>query len=181
MAKIFHNNKWLLLLSLLLIVILFLFIFIYRIESRKILKAEIVKISVEKPGLYYDYGMDKQKKDELNKNLDDFAYITYTFEIKNLSSDIQISKINIQPVFSINMKKNVYWYAETDAITDSQMQLQPNSDNSYIRRILIRRNGLTDDEIIKMAKNDNFKITYNTFRENSILSYGYNFDYVGYR
>lgn len=180
MIKIFHNRKWLLVLfCIFLIMSLLISIFVYRVMTRKVIKAEIVNISVEKPGPFYDYDMSQDKKEELNNNLDDFAYVIYEFDIKNLSSDIQVSGINIQPIFSENMNQNVYWYSGTNAITDSEESLGVQKEKHIIRRILIKKKGLTNDQINDMARENNFRIKYNTFKSGSILSYGYNFQNIG--
>lgn len=147
MIKILNNKKLMILVNILLILVLLFSISVYRFETRKILKAEIIKINLKKAGVYKDYEMDKQKKDELNANLDDFVYVEYNFNMKDISNKMQISRINIKPIFSDSIIKN--------------------------------KNGLTEDEIIDMAKQVSFKITYNTYeKSNAILSYGYNMDYV---
>lgn len=76
------------------------------------------------------------------------------------------------------MNQNVYWYAATDGIADSQEALGVEEEKNISRRVLIKRNGLINEEIIHMAENDNFKIKYKTFRSGSILNYGYTFQNV---
>lgn len=182
MITVFKNKKRLsLLFSVFLIVALLASIFSYRVIARKVIKAEIVKISIEKPNPHYHYEMNQQKNEELFGNFTDFANIVYEFDMKNLSNEIQVSSISIKPIFSESMKENVFFYASSDAITNYSMRLTPNKDTNFHRYILIRRNGLTDEELIDMAKKNNFKITYNTFKGDSILSYGYNWQYAEYK
>lgn len=183
MFEILKHKKWRIsLISVLLLVLtLFSLFFVYRIISRKVINGEVAKISIEKADKYYDYEMSEQKKKELNENLSDFVYLIYESDLNNSSDKIKVSDINIQPIFSISMKPNVYWYAGTNVITDSEMSINPGQTKNYGRRILIKRNGFTDNELINMAEKDKFKITYYTLEGTSIFSFGYNSQTIGFK
>ena len=168
-----YKNLFVSLLSILLIITLVSSVFIYRMISRKVINSEVVKITIEKASKYYDFEMNEEKKKELNENLNDYVYIIYEIDMRNISDKIHVSGIGIKPQFSEGMNGNVYWYAGTYAIYDSQKILEPNQEKDYARRILVKRNGLTDDELINMAKEDRFKITYYTSEGSSIFSLGY--------
>ena len=106
--------------------------------------------------------------------------MVYSFDAKDISDKLQITNISIQPIFSREMKSNVAWYDKTDAITDSQMCLEPNQIKNYRRTVLVMKNGHTDDELVSMAKKDKFKFTYYTLNGNSLISFGHGNQLVGY-
>jgi hypothetical protein len=148
--------------------------------SRDIINSEVVNIKIEKASKYYDYVMNEEKKKELNENLNDYVYIIYEIDMRNISDKLRVSGIDIKPQFSENMNRNVYWYDGTYAIYDAQTVLEPSEEMQCDRRILIKRNGFTDSELISMAKDDRFIITYYTSEDSSILSLGYDNQMIMY-
>lgn len=153
------KNKVIRILSIIILVIGVLLV-VYKLTSKEILDGKIVEIKSGKIGEYLNYAMDDDIKKQVLNDKDGYIYLTYRFEIKNISDKNNITNVSIEPSFSDNMKDNVVWYDYTDAVTDSEMRVSPSQIKHYDRVILIKKNGYTDDELINMAKEDKFEISY---------------------
>lgn len=166
----------------LVVICIVLFIHLYQNSSRKVLDLGIEDIKIEKLDSYINEAMTKEKKKEVNDNPQDYLIVSYKLKISNNSNIIRAVNLNIQPEFFGDMKNIVFWFDYSDALTDN-IYVNPSFTGKYGRMVIVKRKGLADEEIIKMAKSVRFKLTYWTYEYKSrfgLLTYGYNsqiFDY----
>lgn len=169
MIKIIYKKKWF---KIIIVTLLISAVFIYRTISRRVLKVDypiITQIEVCRPLQVGTFS--EEQVQEVNSNLENFAAIIYTIPTKNDSDNIYISNISIDPVFSNEMKKHVYWDSANDMPNDVTASLSPHREKHYGRRIIIRRNGLNDDELLNIAEKNSFKISYDTSKGIPISGY----------
>lgn len=178
-----EKSKRLILKTLICLMIVIVFVgsvFLYRTVTRKVLDVSVVSIKIDKANHYDNYAMNEQQKKTVNENPNDYIYVDYMLEVKNESDKISVENINIQPEFFGEMKKNVFWFDYTDEVGD-YVSIVQSSTTKHERRIVVKRNGLSDDDLIEMAKSVKFKLTYNTYKGNSILSYCHNSQVLEYK
>lgn len=145
-----------------------------RSTSNNVMKINIsdVKIkNVDSSGLDYgDYTIDEQLKKTILANSDEYRYIFYNFDADNISKNAKIIFVDLQPIFSSAMAKNVVYYDRAnDVPTNTVLNLYPQKSKTYSREVLVKRNGLTDEELIKLAQGDKFKVSYSTDRWYSLF------------
>ncbi len=170
------------LIIILIVTLILLTIRFYNFDSKKILVCSIVDITLEEidSDIDIDGGMNNQQKDLIKKNLNDYIKLRYIININNSSDNLYINNINIQPVFSSEMQKNVIWFSKNDMLYDSLSHLDTQESRSFCRIIYIKRNAYTNDELINLAKQDKLKIRY-TSRNKSIFSSNFNTQYATFK
>lgn len=168
MIKTIYKNKWVCILT---VILLIASIFVYRTMSRNVLKISSIKNKIEPCGRQFDKEISKEQREVINSNLDDFAFVIYSFSAANESDNINISNISVNPVFSDEMREHVYFYSSSDLLNDEAGCLSQHKEKTYRRRILIRRNGLSDEELSNIAGKNSIDVTYDTSRVIPIISY----------
>lgn len=172
------KNKILnIMLIIIIIGILITSVFIYRSSCRKILYGYMDGVRIGKVDKDLNFAMPKKKREEVSKNLDEYVYVYYKFKVSNTSDKFRITDINLEP----QSKDNVVWYDSNEDVYDGQSNLNIKETKGDERTILVKRNGRTDDEIINMARDDKFEMTYWTIEGDSILSMGKSKQIVEYK
>lgn len=151
-------------------IVIVISIFLFRMVNRNVLDVNVRSVKIEKSVSWNDGVLNEQQKNTIKNSPDNYRYLDYMLEVKNTSDKVRISNLYIQPEFFGNMKDIVFWFDSTDEVEDD-VRVYPNGIRKCGRRIIIESNGLSDEELIKMAKNVKFKLTYNTFNGSSILSF----------
>ena len=170
MIKIIHKSK---VLRIVIIVLIITLICCYRAISRNILKTDTIQVEIEPCGMVGVGDISESKVKEINGNVNNYAYITYSFYATNESDNVTIYSMAVNPIFSDKMKEHVYWYSHSDMLNDAAEHLNPHQKKFYYRLILVKRDGLSDEEFIDMAKKDSIKINYKTYKKIPILTYWY--------
>lgn len=158
-------------LIIIIIIIVIIPLLVYRINSRKILYGYMNNVRIGAVGAI-NYGMPKEKRDQISQNLDEYAYIYYGFVISNTSDKFKAEDIRFEPQFAGDMKNNVVWYDSNEDVYLGQSRLEAEKSVKREKAILVKRNGYTDDELIDMAKKDKFEMIYWSSEGDSILSMG---------
>lgn len=68
------------------------------------------------------------------------------------------------------MKNKVFWYGEIVTVTDTDTCLEPGKAKHYCREIMVKNEGLSNQELLDIAKEDTFKISYFTKWQLSFLA-----------
>ena len=161
-----NKKRSLLLLSAVIILIVIIF---SSVTSNSIMKINIsdIKIkNVDSRGLEYgEYSVDEQVEKTILSDPDEYRYIGYYFNAENTSKNAKIIFVDLQPIFSKQMNENVIYYDKAnDLPTSTILNLCPQESQTYFRKVLVKRNGLSNEELIKLAQGDKFRVRYSANR-----------------
>lgn len=147
-------------------------------SNRKCIESKIIEVKLLKAEDYINNipMRNNNKREEVLENIGDYICLHYEIKAQNTSNDYIVQNISFEPKFTKEMNDSIVAYASDDEICDNSIHttLNKNQEKSYWRLIIIKKNGLSDDEIIEKAKDNNFQAHYFTTNDkDSILSLGY--------
>lgn len=156
---------------------------LYRVGNRDVLDVSVESVKIVKPVYWENGALNEQQQTAIKSNPDNYRYLDYMLAVKNVSDNVNVSNLDIYPEFFGDTKNIIFWFDSTDEIEDN-VRVHPNFTRKCGRRIIVYSKGLSDDELLKMAKNVNLKLNYSTSKGNSILSllsYGTNSQVFEYK
>lgn len=163
------------------ILIVILVVSVYRIFFRKVIDAEINNVSIISLDTSYletlktnyikQYGISEEIGERVVKNPSEYRLVEYSFLLKNISEKKRAQLIKLSPEFPKEMKKIVIGYSKIDD-GEAPISLEPTETLEYNKDILVKVDGKSENDIIKIAKGVKFNVTGIT--GNWIFDIGYN-------
>jgi hypothetical protein len=144
------------------LICLYKFIITWNILEFKVDNIDVIKAD-ECTNFYNELPyMNKRQKIAVKENPKDYRLLDYNITPRNKSNKLYISGMFVFPAFYGDLEKIIFWYDLFGGI-DSGLKpllINPKTESSFRKSIIVKRNGLSDAQIRKTAKNVKFKIIY---------------------
>lgn len=139
---------------------------IINIASRPFTRKNVLTVTIRDIGFedidfdnLQQYHLSVKDSNYIKKNSDKFVLMVYSFDVRKKSNNIIIKNMYLEPQFSN------FWSDPSDGAVsdeDNAMYKQCNL-KSQSQIVLVKRNGLSKYELLKQAKKNKFKLTYDTY------------------
>lgn len=149
------------------IIIVLVCIVVYRTLFRTVIEVKFNEVSIEpligsgseshiNESAHTDFEVSEIQAEEIREHPNEYKLLLYRFEIKNVSENLGMG-VNVKPAFSKDIKKYVVGYQTVDYI--APIVIEAKHEFSMNQVVIVKTNGLSDEEFIKLAKEDKFYIS----------------------
>lgn len=153
-------------------------IFCYRSLTRNVLEVKSIKVSLSKDFSYfldknknesYFYEMNSAKKKLILQHPKDYIWIRYYITLINKSGTIIADNVLVNPMTLENKKQSILWKDEAKeesaylSLEDENSIVFAKTEGHFLVSTIINRKGLTDKQVLNIAKSLQFKVDYITY------------------
>lgn len=151
-----------------------LIVFVQRQRDRMFVTASVDSVEVVAvDNATLNHVWDTGIREKIANESSEYVFLEYRILISNFSDEYLVQNIKIEPEYNEEISKQIVWFDTTDAITDNQMIVKEGKQKYFLRRLLVEKNDLSDQDIARLAMKEGFEVSYQTIKGTSSLSLGW--------